>query len=84
MRHHNTNKMAALNDSVTSFTPSADDSLGVEMLPFISSGRFVRGIPLYCMISFSFFMESYVHHAQSRALPRKHRRFAETAQDHAM
>ena len=74
MRRHNTDKMAALHDSVTSFTPSADASLGVETLPFTSSGRFVRGVLLYCTNSFSFFMESHIHHVQSRALPRKHRR----------
>ena len=74
MWRHNTDKMAALNDSVTSFTPSADTSLGVETLPFTSSGRFVRGVPLYRTILFSFFMESHVHHVQSCALPRKHRR----------
>ena len=43
--------MAALNDSVTSFTPSAGTSLGVETLPITSSGRFVRGVPLYRMIN---------------------------------
>ena len=74
MWHHNTGKMAALNDSVSSFMPSTDTLLGVETLQFTSSGRFVWGVPLYRTISFSSFMESHVHHAQSHALPRKHRR----------
>ena len=58
----------------TSFTPSTDTSLGVETLPFTSSGTFVRRVSLYDTISFSFFMESHVHHVQSLALPQKHRR----------
>ena len=66
--------MATVNYSVTSFTPSADVSLGVETLHFAAGGRFVRGVPLYCTISASFFIESHIHHAQSPALPRKHRR----------
>ena len=68
MKRHTTDKIATLNYSVTSFTPSADILLGAETLLFATGGRFV-----YCTIS-SFFIESHVHHAQSHALPRKHRR----------
>ena len=66
--------MATLNDSVTSFPVNADVSIGMEMLLFAICGRFVQGVPLYRTISLSFSIKSHVHHAQSHALPRKHRR----------
>ena len=60
--------MATLNDSVTFFMPSADVSLGMEKFLFATGGRFVREVPLYRTISLTFFIESRVHHVQSRAL----------------
>ena len=51
--------MAALNDSITSFTLSVDVLLGLEALLVTTDLRFVRGVPIYCTISSSFFMKSH-------------------------
>ena len=44
-------KVATLNDSITSFLVSADILIGVEKLLFTTDGRFVRGVTPYCTIS---------------------------------